>query len=372
MHMQQIHIYNEYMSTERNAFTPFHILVTGGAGFIGSNFVHYIAKYHPEVAITVLDSLTYAGNIANLYGLPQNFANNQYAFIHGDIRDTNLVNQLLNPRTQYTTAAGISMPAIDAVVHFAAESHNDNAIEYSDPFLSTNILGTQVLLDAARKYNIRFHHVSTDEVFGDLPLDSPLSCNEESPYRPSSPYAASKAASDHLVRAWSRTYGLRATISCSGNNYGPRQHIEKFIPRQITNIMCNMPAKLYGNGDSVRDWIQVEDHCDAIWRILTRGTICETYLVGAQCEMSNRDVLRMLLPIMGVSETNVVHVQPRPGEDRKYSLNSTKIRTQLEWEPQHTHFQQGLQETIAWYASHADLWKPIKAQVEQHYAALGH
>ena len=360
------------MSTKCDIFTPFHILVTGGAGFIGSNFVHYVAKYHPEVAVTVLDSLTYAGNMANLYELPQDFVSSRYAFIRGDIRDANLVDQLLNPHTQHKTAAEKSMPAIDAIVNFAAESHNDNAIECSDPFVNTNILGTHVLINFARKYDIRFHQVSTDEVYGDLPIDSTCRFDETSPYRPSSPYSASKAAGDHLVRAWSRTYGLRATISCSGNNYGPRQHIEKFIPRQITNIMCDMPAKLYGKGDSIRNWIHVEDNCDAIWHVLTRGTICETYNIGTQCEMSNRDVLRMLLPMMGVPETNVVHVQPRPGEDRKYSLNSMKIRTQLEWEPQHTNFQQGLQETIAWYASHADLWRPIKAQVEHHYAALGH
>lgn len=360
------------INAERNAFTPSHILVTGGAGFIGSNFVHYVAKNHPEVAITVLDSLTYAGNIANLRDLPQNFAKNKYAFIRGDIRDESLVDQLLNPQTSHKTCEGTQLPKIDTITHFAAESHNDNAIEFSEPFLSTNILGTQVLLNAARKYDIRFHHVSTDEVFGDLPLDSAESFNEESPYRPSSPYAVSKAASDHLVRAWCRTYGLRATISCSGNNYGPRQHIEKFIPRQITNIMCNMPAKLYSSGDSVRDWIHVEDHCDAIWRVLARGTLCETYVIGANCEISNHDILLILLPMLGASDANIEHVNPRPGEDKRYSLDATKIRTQLGWQPQHTDFQRSLQETIAWYEANADLWKAIKAQVEQHYADSGH
>ncbi|MDK7785712.1 dTDP-glucose 4,6-dehydratase [Bifidobacterium sp. UMB6791A] len=359
-------------SKKHSEFCPSHILVTGGAGFIGSNFVHYIAKYHPDVAVSVLDSLTYAGNINNLRGLPGDFKNKRYAFIHGDVRDSNLVDQLLNPSSLHKTDSGNALPAIDAIVHFAAESHNDNAIEYFDPFMSTNIYGTYVLLNSARKYDIRFHHVSTDEVYGDFLLNSRERFNENSPYRPSSPYSASKAASDHLVRAWCRTYGLRATISNSGNNYGPRQHIEKFIPRQITNIICNMPVKLYGKGDSVRDWIYVEDNCDAIWQVLVRGTICETYIIGAQCEMNNISLLKMLLTIMGKTESCIMNVNERPGEDKRYALDASKIRTQLGWSAKHLDMRQNLQETIDWYAANVDLWEPIKNQVEQHYAASGH
>ncbi|WP_421784059.1 dTDP-glucose 4,6-dehydratase [Gardnerella sp. KA01001] len=359
-------------ASSSNTFQPHHILVTGGAGFIGSNFVHYIAKHHTTVAVTVLDLLTYAGNMANLYDLPQDFANNRYAFIRGDIRDENIVDQLLDPHNPIKTAEGTTLPAIDAIVNFAAESHNDNAIEFSDPFISTNILGTHTLIKFAHKYNIRFHQVSTDEVYGDFPIGSVLKFDESSPYCPSSPYSASKAAGDLLVKAWCRTYGLRATISNSSNNYGPRQHIEKFIPRQITNIMCNMPAKLYGVGDSIRDWIHVEDNCDAIWHVLTRGTIGETYNIGANCEINNINILRILMQIMGVPETNITYVNPRIGEDRRYALDTTKIRTQLKWEPKHDNLKQELQETISWYDSHADLWKPIKAQVEQHYTELGH
>lgn len=351
---------------------PSHILVTGGAGFIGSNFVHYIAKYHPDVAITVLDSLTYAGNLSNLYELPQEFFNNHYSFVKGDVRDADLVDQLLNPYAKHVTASGYSLPAIDVIVHFAAESHNDNAFECADPFISTNVCGTYVLLNAARKYNIRFHHISTDEVYGDLPLNSTMRFNEESPYNPTSPYAASKASSDHLVRAWCKTYGLRATISNCGNNYGPRQHIEKFIPRQITNIMCGLPAKLYGKGDSIRDWIHVEDHCDAIWRILTCGTIGETYVVGARCEISNIEMLRIILRIMGRPESDIERVKPRLCEDRKYALDATKIQTQLGWSPKHISINLGLKETIDWYSLHYNTWNNLKYAVEQHYAESGH
>ncbi|KXI17684.1 MULTISPECIES: dTDP-glucose 4,6-dehydratase [Gardnerella] len=351
---------------------PLHLLVTGGAGFIGSNFVHYVAEHYPSVAITVLDSLTYAGNIANLYELPTEFFNNKYSFIKGDVRDSDLVDSILNPFAQHKTATGLTLPAIDAIVHFASESHNDNAIECADPFITTNVYGTYVLLNAARKYNIRFHHISTDEVYGGLPIGSEMRFNEESPYNPSSPYAASKASSDHLVRAWYKTYGVRATISNCGNNYGPRQHIEKFIPRQITNIMSGIPAKLYGKGDSVREWIHVEDHCDAIWRVLTRGTIGETYVVGTQCELSNIDMLKIILRIMGVPESNIEYVNPRLGEDKRYALDSSKIRSQLEWEPKHSSINIGIQDTINWYASHFDMWNSYKNIVENHYAKSGH
>lgn len=279
--------------------------------------------------VTVLDALTYAGNLANLADLPATFAQSHYRFVHGDITDAELVNRLCTADNQLSTnlSAGestSSFPPIDTIVHFAAESHNDNAIENASPFLETNVYGTYVLLEAARKANLRFHHISTDEVYGDLPLASTEQFSETSPYNPSSPYAASKAASDHLVRAWHRTYGLATTISNCGNNYGPRQHIEKFIPRQITNLLCGLPAKLYGTGDSVRDWIHVEDHCDAIWQVVTRGTIGETYLIGAHCELSNREILRNLLALLGKTDADVMTVKPRLGEDRRYALDTQK------------------------------------------------
>ena len=227
-------------------FKPKHILVTGGCGFIGANFVRYVARNHPDVHITVLDKLTYAGNPANIDGLPQS----QVELVIGDICDASLLERIV--------------PGCDAIVHFAAESHNDNSIFDPEPFIRTNVEGTMRLLEAACKYDVRFHHISTDEVYGDLALDDPARFGENSAYRPSSPYSASKAASDHLVRAWTRTYGLRATISNCSNNYGPYQHVEKFIPRQITSILEGARPKLYGTGENVRDWIHTEDHSSAV------------------------------------------------------------------------------------------------------------
>uniref|UniRef100_UPI003FEE51D7 dTDP-glucose 4,6-dehydratase n=1 Tax=Bifidobacterium adolescentis TaxID=1680 RepID=UPI003FEE51D7 len=259
--------YPEIVSSE--IFKPRNIIVTGGCGFIGANFVRYVARNHPDVHITVLDKLTYAGNPANIAGLPQS----QVELVIGDICDVALLERIV--------------PDCDAIVHFAAESHNDNSIFDPEPFIRTNVEGTMRLLEAARKYDVRFHHISTDEVYGDLALDDPARFGENSPYRPSSPYSASKAASDHLVRAWTRTYGLRATISNCSNNYGPYQHVEKFIPRQITSILEGARPKLYGTGENVRDWIHTEDHSSAVWAILTRGRIGETYLIGADGEKSN-------------------------------------------------------------------------------------
>ncbi len=276
-------------------FKPKHILVTGGCGFIGANFVRYVARNHPDVHVTVLDKLTYAGNPANIDGLPQS----QVELVIGDICDASLLERIV--------------PGCDAIVHFAAESHNDNSIFDPEPFIRTNVEGTMRLLEAACKYDVRFHHISTDEVYGDLALDDPARFGENSPYRPSSPYSASKAASDHLVRAWTRTYGLRATISNCSNNYGPYQHVEKFIPRQITSILEGARPKLYGTGENVRDWIHTEDHSSAVWEILTRGRIGETYLIGADGEMSNIAVMRMILRLMGCVEDAFDWVRDRPG-----------------------------------------------------------
>ncbi|WP_101622294.1 dTDP-glucose 4,6-dehydratase [Bifidobacterium parmae] len=355
-------------------FAPHHILVTGGAGFIGANFVHWVAREQPDVRITVLDKLTYAGKRENLDSVPTD----RLTFVHGDICDAGLVETLLtgaaerDGATHAAEAATAATPPIDAIVHFAAESHNDNSILDATPFLRTNIDGTYVLLEAARRHGLRIHHISTDEVYGDLALDEPRKFTETSPYKPSSPYSASKAASDHLVRAWHRTYGVRATISNCSNNYGPYQHVEKFIPRQVTNILAGIRPKLYGTGAAVRDWISVEDHCSAIWAILTRGRIGETYLVGADGEMSNIDVLRMILSRMGRPADDFDHVDDRPGGDKRYAIDASKITRELGWRPRHTDFAAGLDETIAWYRDHESWWLPDKQATEEKYRKQGH
>ena len=334
-------------------FEPHHILVTGAAGFIGSNFAHYVAREHPEVHVTVLDKLTYAGNIHNLDGIPEG----QMDFVHGDICDAELLDRIV--------------PGCDAIVHYAAESHNDNSIADPEPFVQTNVVGTFRLLEAARKYDVRYHHISTDEVYGDLALDDPERFHEGSPYKPSSPYSSSKAASDHLVRAWARTYGLRATISNCSNNYGPYQHVEKFIPRQITNILCGIRPKLYGDGRNVRDWIHTEDHSSAVWTILTRGEIGETYLIGADGEKSNIGVLRLILSHMGKEPDDFDWVRDRPGHDRRHAIDSPKLRTELGWVPRHTDFESGLDATIDWYRANEDWWRPVKEATEAKYAKQG-
>lgn len=334
-------------------FKPTNIIVTGGAGFIGSNFVHWAVDNQPGVHVTVLDALTYAGNRENLAGIPDG----RMSFVHGDICDAELVDKL---------AADA-----DAIVHFAAESHNDNSILDPTPFLRTNVEGTFTLLQAARKHDLRFHHISTDEVYGDLALDDPARFTEETPYHPSSPYSSTKASSDMLVRAWVRTYGVRATISNCSNNYGPRQHIEKFIPRQITNILCGIRPKLYGDGLNVRDWIHTEDHSSAVWEILTKGELGETYLIGADGEKNNIDVLRAILKEMGKDEDDFDWVKDRPGHDRRYAIDSSKLRRELGWQPKHTNFDEGLAATIAWYEDNRGWWEGAKQETEAKYAKQG-
>ena len=334
-------------------FEPKSIIVTGGCGFIGSNFVHYIVNNHPDVHVTVLDKLTYAGNPENIAGLPAD----RVELVVGDICDAELLDRLV--------------PGHDAIVHYAAESHNDNSIDDPTTFLRTNVEGTFCLLQAARKYNVRYHHVSTDEVYGDLALDDPAKFTEETPYRPSSPYSSTKAASDHLVRAWHRTFGVRATISNCSNNYGPYQHVEKFIPRQITNILDGVRPKLYGDGRNVRDWIHTDDHSSAVWTILTKGEMGETYLIGADGEKSNIDVLRAILERMGKPTDDFDWVRDRPGHDRRYAIDSTKLRRELGWEPKHTDFSEGLDQTIAWYTENRAWWEPVKAATEARYKAQG-
>lgn len=337
----------------REAFAPRRIIVTGGAGFIGSNFVHWVVENQPEVHVTVLDALTYAGNRENLAGIPDD----RLTFVHGDICDAVLLEELV--------------PDVDAIVHFAAESHNDNSIADPAPFVRTNVEGTFQLLEAARRRGTRFHHISTDEVYGDLALDDPARFTEKTPYRPSSPYSSTKASSDMLVRAWHRTYGVDATISNCSNNYGPRQHIEKFIPRQITNILTGTRPKLYGDGLNVRDWIHTEDHSSAVWAILTQGAAGETYLIGADGERNNLEVLRSILERMGRDADDFDWVRDRPGHDRRYAIDSSKLRRELGWCPKHTDFSEGLDETIQWYRDNEDWWRGQKEAVEAKYASQG-
>lgn len=329
------------------------IIVTGGCGFIGSNFVHWIVK-NTNCDVVVLDKLTYAGNLENISGLPEN----RVRLVVGDICDSELLDTL--------------MPSADAVVHYAAESHNDNSIANPQPFLRTNVEGTYQLLEACRRHGgVRFHHVSTDEVYGDLALDDPARFTEETPYHPSSPYSSTKASSDLLVRAWYRTYDLPVTISNCSNNYGPYQHVEKFIPRQITNIICGTRPKLYGDGLNVRDWIHTDDHSSAVWTILTKGRIGETYLIGADGEKSNIDVLHAILEGMGKGVDDFDWVKDRPGHDRRYAIDSTKLRTELGWQPKHTDFAEGLASTIEWYRVNEAWWRPAKKATEVKYAAQG-
>src|SRR3954465_3950507 len=242
--------------------------------------------------------------------------------------------------------------AHDTVVHLAAESHNDNSLDDPEPFIRTNIVGTYVLLEAVRKADARLHHVSTDEVYGDLALDDPKRFTEDTPYRPSSPYSAAKAGSDHLVRAWVRSFGVRATISNCSNNYGPWQHVEKFIPRQVTEVLEGRRPRVYGTGLQVRDWIHADDHSSALLRIIERGRIGETYLVGADGERSNLDVVRALLRIMGREEDDYELVADRPGHDQRYAIESGKLRLELDWQPQYADLEAGLAETVAWYTDH--------------------
>lgn len=339
-----------------------NIIVTGGAGFIGSNFVHYVANNHKDVNVTVLDKLTYAGNEANLVGLPED----RVKLVVGDIADAALVDSLVKNS--------------DAVVHYAAESHNDNSLNDPYPFIQTNIIGTYTLIEACRKYDVRYHHVSTDEVYGDLPLREDLpgkgegpgeKFTAETPYNPSSPYSSSKAGSDLLVRAWVRSFGLRATISNCSNNYGPYQHIEKFIPRQITNILSGIKPKLYGEGKNVRDWIHTNDHSSAVWSILTKGKIGETYLIGADGEEDNKTVMELILELMDQPKDAYEHVKDRPGHDLRYAIDSTKLREELGWTPEFTNFKSGLADTIKWYKENEDWWKAVKAEVEANYAKQG-
>ncbi|WP_221890161.1 dTDP-glucose 4,6-dehydratase [Mycolicibacterium hodleri] len=328
------------------------LLVTGGAGFIGSNFVHYVVD-HTDHHVTVLDKLTYAGNLASLEGLPDD----RVAFVRGDVADATLVDGLVG--------------SVDAVVHYAAESHNDNSLHDPSPFLQTNIVGTFALLEAVRKHGTRLHHISTDEVYGDLELDDPARFTEDTPYNPSSPYSSTKAGSDLLVRAWVRSFGVAATISNCSNNYGPYQHVEKFIPRQITNVLRGVRPKLYGEGRNVRDWIHADDHSSAVLTILEKGRIGETYLIGADGEKDNKTVVELILHLMGRPADDYDHVTDRAGHDLRYAIDSTKLRDELGWLPRYGDFERGLAATVDWYREHEDWWAPAKDATEAFYAELG-
>ena len=329
-----------------------HLLVTGGAGFIGSNFVHHVLS-HTDDTVTVLDALTYAGNRASLEGLPEE----RMRLVVGDVADAAAVDPLV--------------AQADAVVHYAAESHNDNSLADPSPFLHTNLIGTYTLLEAARRHGTRFHHISTDEVYGDLELDDPQRFTETTAYNPSSPYSATKAGSDMLVRAWVRSFGVQATLSNCSNNYGPRQHVEKFIPRQITNLIDGIRPRLYGAGTNVRDWIHADDHSSAVLAILDRGQIGETYLIGADGEKNNKEVVELLLQIMGRDAGDYDHVADRPGHDLRYAIDSTRLREELGWKPAFGDFEQGLAATVDWYRSNEAWWRPQKEATEAKYARAG-
>ncbi|MFV2144856.1 dTDP-glucose 4,6-dehydratase [Isoptericola sp. G70] len=328
------------------------MLITGGAGFIGANFVHQAVRERPDVQVTVLDALTYAGDRSSLAPVAD-----AITFVEGSVADAALVDRLVGES--------------DAVVHFAAESHNDNSLNDPSPFVETNLVGTYTLLEAVRKHGVRYHHISTDEVYGDLALDDPAKFTPETPYNPSSPYSSTKAGSDLLVRAWVRSFGVQATISNCSNNYGPYQHIEKFIPRQITNLIDGVRPKLYGAGLNVRDWIHVEDHNSAVWAILDRGRIGETYLIGADGERNNLQVVQTLLEAFGRDADDFDHVNDRPGHDLRYAIDASKLRDELGWTPRYTDFRAGLEATIDWYRTHEAWWRPAKAAVEARYATAG-
>ena len=328
------------------------LLVTGGAGFIGSNFVQQTVRERPEHQVTVLDALTYAGNRSSLDPVADSIE-----FVHGSIADVALVERLIR--------------ATDVVVNFAAESHNDNSLSAPEPFLQTNLVGTYRLLEAVRAHGKRLHHVSTDEVFGDLALDDAKRFTEDTPYRPSSPYSSTKAGADLLVRAWVRSFDVAATISNCSNNYGPYQHVEKFIPRQVTNVLRGIKPKVYGRGANVRDWIHVDDHNRALHTILDRGRLGETYLIGADGEADNLTMVRTILRVLGKPEEWFDFVPDRPGHDLRYAIDASKIRTELGWGPEYADVEAGLTATVQWYVENRAWWEPGKDSTEAAYSALG-
>ena len=327
------------------------VLITGGAGFIGANFVHSTVESMPDARVVVLDKLTYAGNPESIEGL------DRVELVVGDIADADTVDPLVADA--------------DVVVNFAAESHNDNSLNDPSPFIRTNIEGTFRLLEAVRRHGTRFHHISTDEVYGDLEIGEPRRFLPGDPYAPSSPYSSSKGASDLLVRAWVRSFGVPATISNCSNNYGPYQHVEKFIPRTITNMIDGIRPRVYGTGEQVRDWIHVRDHNTAVWEIIDKGRIGETYLIGADGEKNNLEVVQMILAEFGREPDDFDHVNDRPGHDQRYAIDNSKLVEETGWSPSFADFAAGLHDTVEWYKANEDWWRPQKEDVEAKYAKTG-
>lgn len=332
-----------------------NILVTGGAGFIGANFVYYELNKHQEYRIVCLDALTYAGNLETLEDA---LKNPNFRFVKGDISDREVVFKLFEEEK------------FDIVVNFAAESHVDRSIENPELFLQTNIMGTQVLLDASRAFRVgRYHQVSTDEVYGDLPLDrKDLFFTEETPIHTSSPYSASKASADLLVLAYFRTFGLPVTISRCSNNYGPYHFPEKLIPLMISRALADQPLPIYGKGENIRDWLYVEDHCSAIDIIISRGRIGEVYNIGGHNERTNMEVVKTILKELGKPESLISYVTDRPGHDRRYAIDPTKITEELGWTPK-THFDDGIQKTVEWYLDNRKWWESILSGDYRNYFA---
>ncbi|WP_436961400.1 dTDP-glucose 4,6-dehydratase [Streptomyces sp. SudanB182_2057] len=328
------------------------MLVTGGAGFIGANFVHHTVTRRSDFEVCVLDALTYAGDRDNLKEVAHDIR-----FVEGNVCDTELVDRLVADA--------------DVVIHFAAESHVDNSLRDPGPFVRSNIIGTYVVLEAVRRHGRRLHHISTDEVFGDLELDADDRFTEASAYNPSSPYSATKASSDMLVRAWVRSFEVAATLSNCANNYGPYQHPEKFVPRQVTHILQGRPPRLYGTGRNAREWTHVEDHNDAVHLILEKGRIGETYLIGSGCEVTNKAMVELILELMGEPVDRYEKVPDRPGHDLRYANDSSKLRNLLGWRPRHRHLGSGLATTIDWYRENEWWWKPRKEAAELRYSELG-
>jgi len=328
------------------------VLVTGGAGFIGSNFVQLVRKARADWQITVIDKLNYAGNKDSLKEVWEDIK-----FVEGDICDQELIDGLISKN--------------DLVVHFAAESHNDNSLNDPWPFVESNLIGTYRILEAIRKHSKKLHHISTDEVYGDLELDDPAKFSDQTRYNPSSPYSSTKAGSDMLVLAWVRSFGIHATISNCSNNYGPRQHVEKFIPRQITEVLEGRKPKLYGSGENVRDWIHVDDHNSAVLTIIEGGKSGEVYLIGSNGEKNNKDVVEKILSTMGKDTDDFEHVNDRPGHDLRYAIDNSKLVNELGWKPQYTDFEAGLRATIEWYKQNESWWKPLKQETELKYKKAG-